>query len=93
MRVWCNGSTLVYKHTRGAQLERGSNPQLAQKIIVMKNYWKIKGLCYWEKEISKDEDGNIWINVGWHLPLSTCKTYTIKKVLAVSAYVYASKFS
>ena len=59
----------------------------------MKNYWKIKGYCYWEKEISKDEDGNIWINVGWHLPLCTSKTYTIKKLLAVSAHTYASKFN
>lgn len=59
----------------------------------MKNYWKIKGYCYWEKEISKDKDGKIWINVGWHLPLCTNEEQTIKKLLAVSAYSYASKFN
>ena len=58
----------------------------------MKNHWKIKGLCYWEEEISKDEDGVIWINVGWHLPLCGNKK-KIKNLLAVSAYIYASKFN
>ena len=59
---------------------------------VIKNHWYIKGWCYWEKELSTDEDGNIWVNVGWHLPLIV-KNNTLMKTLAVSGHAYASKFN
>ena len=57
----------------------------------MINHWETKGWCYWEKELSRDEDGNIWINVGWHCPLLV--TETLQKTLAVSAYTYGGKFN
>ncbi len=66
-------------------MEKGS------KII--KNHWYIKGFCYWEKQLSKDENGTVWINVGWHLPLSVSHGDSLKKILAVSAYTYGHKFN
>lgn len=60
----------------------------------MKNHWRIPGYCYWEKEISKDKEGNVWINVGYHLPLCDMKgEYTIRKLLSISALVYIDKFN
>lgn len=60
----------------------------------MKNYWKIKGYCYWEKQINKDEYGNIWINIGWTIPICNNNgEYTITKMLALSAHYYSYNFN
>lgn len=59
----------------------------------MKNYWYIHGFVYWEHELHVDhKTGEIWINIGWHLPLVTNKEKIIKTI-AVSAMVYAEKFN
>lgn len=60
----------------------------------MNNHWKIEGICYWENEVSIDEDGCLWINVGWHLPLCDGnKMVSIQTLLAGSGYIYAEKFN
>ena len=60
-------------------------------MVTDKNHWYVKGWCYWEKELSKDEGGNVWINVGWQGPLLV--TQSLTKTLAVSAYTYAHRFN
>jgi hypothetical protein len=59
----------------------------------MKNYWYIKGYCYWEKEISKDEEGNVWVNIGWHLPLRSTGEETIQYLAAISGLHYSQTFN
>jgi hypothetical protein len=59
----------------------------------MENYWHIKGYCYWEKELSKDEDGNVWINIGWHCPMMVSQNETIQRVVAYSARWYLQTFN
>lgn len=58
----------------------------------MENYWYIKGYCYWEKELSKDENGNVWINIGWHCPMKVDEI-GLQKTLAYSTWSYLQKFN
>lgn len=73
----------------------GSTPRGSTKIKEMEqiNHWRIKGICYWEAELSKDEDGNVWVNVGYCCPLVVKSGCSLVKVLAVSGCTYAQWFS
>jgi hypothetical protein len=70
----------------------GSNPSTST-MIKLKNHWPAHCFVYRMNELHVNEKtGEIWINVGWHLPLS-CDKHTLKKTLAVSAWTYADKFN
>ena len=56
-----------------------------------KNYWLIKGFCYWESELSFDND-DIWINIGYFRPY-VAKKENFQKILAISAYEYVNHFN
>lgn len=58
---------------------------------IVKNHWEIKGICYWENELSFDGDA-IWINIGFHCPFIANKN-NFQNVLAVSAFNYVKSFN
>lgn len=38
------------------------------KICKVKNHWKIKYFCYWENELTIEDEDTIWINIGFVCP-------------------------
>jgi len=61
------------------------------KSALVKNHWYLYGFCYWQSELSFEDD-IIWINIGFHLPLAATKQ-DFQHTLAVSAYTYVQKFN
>ncbi len=62
-----------------------------EKELKTMNPWEIKGFCYWESELSFDND-LIWINIGWSGPLVANKN-NFQHVVGVSAWNYIRKFN
>jgi len=61
-------------------------------FLIVENQWLIKGFEYWQSELCVISDKEIWINVGFHLPL-VCDKASFQKTLACSGHIYAQKFN